>query len=759
MATVTKDFRIKSGLVVEGATGTINGEDIITTGSTTDDLAEGSTNQYYTESRAKTDAAELLTGATLTNITITGNGSGLTITAENGGIQDLTGFDTDDLSEGATNLYFTNSRALAATASAYDPAGSAATAESNANAYTDTAIGNISSTLNISSDSGTDSITLGSETLTFTGGAGIDTSISSNAVTVAVDAGSGIELTSEGVSVKTNGTLEVDGNNNLGVNVGNGLTTNFNTDLSVDVTYIAQNIILGGGNPSGLETEGPSSQLRVKAGDGIELTSEGVSVNTGYGLEIDGQGQLAVNNGYGISTFNQDVAVDLMTISGDLVGFGLEQQMNKIGVKAGNGINVSANSGSSVEIALANESGLQFNNGDLKVHAGSYITLDSGGVSVNKNSIAADIVGPGLSWNPMLPSMSDPRVMVKTDDSTIMIDGNDAISVNYGNGLTVESSELVVDTSVIASRSYVDSVISGLTWKSAVNLLASSNVDLSAAHGTLVIDGHAALDGSDAGYRLLLTGQTDPTENGIYEYTAPGMPGLTPYELVRASDSDTYQELVGAAVFVMEGTTYGSTSWVQSNHYLSDFSNQEWDQFAGQGSYTAGNGLEINGNEFAIDDTVVVTHTDLEGYLNSTSGSEGTTILYVQDYVATAIETGDATATPTYLAVDINSIATQVASTYTTTGGSAEVAYEFDDTFRSAKFLVKLARGTHTEISEVLVTLDTADNIAITEYAVVGTNGSLGTISATYDGINEKVQLTVDTPSATTVKVAGTLLA
>lgn len=73
----------------------------------TDDIEEGSTNLYYTESRAKTDAAELLTGATLTNITITGNGSGLTITAENG----VADSDTDDLAEGTTNLYFTDERA------------------------------------------------------------------------------------------------------------------------------------------------------------------------------------------------------------------------------------------------------------------------------------------------------------------------------------------------------------------------------------------------------------------------------------------------------------------------------------------------------------------------------------------------------------------------------------------------------------------------------------------------------------------------
>jgi hypothetical protein len=73
----------------------------------TDDIEEGSSNLYYTTNRAKTDAAALLTGATLTNITITGNGSGLTITAENG----VADSNTDNLSEGSTNKYFTDERA------------------------------------------------------------------------------------------------------------------------------------------------------------------------------------------------------------------------------------------------------------------------------------------------------------------------------------------------------------------------------------------------------------------------------------------------------------------------------------------------------------------------------------------------------------------------------------------------------------------------------------------------------------------------
>jgi hypothetical protein len=76
-------------------------------GLTTSDIEEGS-NLYFTDGRAKTSAADLLTGATLSNITITGNGSGLTITAENGVAQST----TDDLTEGVNNLYFQDSRVL-----------------------------------------------------------------------------------------------------------------------------------------------------------------------------------------------------------------------------------------------------------------------------------------------------------------------------------------------------------------------------------------------------------------------------------------------------------------------------------------------------------------------------------------------------------------------------------------------------------------------------------------------------------------------
>ena len=191
MATVAKNFRVKNGLVVEGTTATVNGNNILTAANTTDDITEGSTNLFLTDERVQDAVNALVSSGTHSNITVTyddvanslsfaadaslipdtdslsegstnlyhtdervqdavnaliagGTHENITITyddanntlsfvAENG----VADSDTDDLAEGTTNLYFTDQRALDATNAAYDAAGSAATAESNANSYTD----------------------------------------------------------------------------------------------------------------------------------------------------------------------------------------------------------------------------------------------------------------------------------------------------------------------------------------------------------------------------------------------------------------------------------------------------------------------------------------------------------------------------------------------------------------------------------------------------------------------------------------------
>jgi hypothetical protein len=137
--------------------------------------------------------------------------------------------------------------------------------------------------------------------------------------------------------------------------------------------------------------------------------------------------------------------------------------------------------------------------------------------------------------------------------------------------------------------------------------------------------------------------------------------------------------------------------------------------------------------------------------------AEADAISSANDYTDTAVATGDATATPIYEALNVNDVAKQVAATVSGFGTFAATAYSWlAADYRTAKFLVKVAYGTHTEVSEVLLTLDTEDNIAITEYAIVGTNGSLATVSATTDGTD--VDLVVTPGNDATITIYGTLL-
>ena len=138
MATVTKNFKVKHGLVVEGSTGTINNFDILT--KSTDD-------QQYIVDLVGGDASSTATANTIVLRDGFANFAANTITADvvgdvTGQVSDISNHDSDDVTEGSTNLYFTDQRAEDAMAGLYDPTGSAANAYSNATAYTDLEIGN-----------------------------------------------------------------------------------------------------------------------------------------------------------------------------------------------------------------------------------------------------------------------------------------------------------------------------------------------------------------------------------------------------------------------------------------------------------------------------------------------------------------------------------------------------------------------------------------------------------------------------------------
>ena len=83
----------------------------------TDDLTEGTTNLYHTSERVDDRVAALIVGGTNITATYDDTANTLTIaaTGTSGGGYDLSNNTTDEVAEGTTNLYHTDARALAAT--------------------------------------------------------------------------------------------------------------------------------------------------------------------------------------------------------------------------------------------------------------------------------------------------------------------------------------------------------------------------------------------------------------------------------------------------------------------------------------------------------------------------------------------------------------------------------------------------------------------------------------------------------------------
>ncbi len=172
----------------------------------------------------------------------------------------------------------------------------------------------------------------------------------------------------------------------------------------------------------------------------------------------------------------------------------------------------------------------------------------------------------------------------------------------------------------LVKYSEIQALSSGLDWKQAVNLLWDDpNAGLTGDTSTLVIDGHVTLTSAHNGYRILITNGTNA---GIWTFNDDGIS----WTLTRSTDANEFTELVGAAVFVMEGTQYGATSWVQSNHYIVDFANQEWSQFSGQGTYIGSNSIQVDGNQInAIVDTasgLAISNDGIQVNVNTNKGLE-----------------------------------------------------------------------------------------------------------------------------------------
>jgi hypothetical protein len=301
------------------------------------------------------------------------------------------------------------------------------------------------------------------------------------------------------------------------------------------------------------------------------------------------------------------------------------------------------------------------------------------------------------------------------------------------------------DTAEANANAYTDNAVSGLNWKQAVNLLYDAAIPVLSGSGAsqLIVDGHDPLGDADSGYRVLITQSSNA---GIYVFNSTA----GSWTLTRAEDADEFGELIGSAVYVMEGTQYGSTSWVQSNHYITNFSGQSWTQFSGQGSVTAGSGITVDGLEVSINRTTVdnwydeagaasAAQTAAEEYADglasnydpagSAQGAYDNAVTYVDGEITTALTTAQGYADTAES--DANTYTDNAITNGLAVGGAIKTAIDAAETDANSYTDTEIGALTTDDIEEGLTNQYFTDSRARTSIVDALTNANKTNIEIT----------------------------
>lgn len=522
-----------------------------------------------------------LTGSTLSStntngdINITPNGTGKTIISNlytdattsltefiqdvaGGGIVDSAEIDaTYDDAAGTTSLAL---KTTGVTAGSYGSATAIPTFTVDSKGRL-TAAGSVSvaTTLNLTGDTGSDGISLLTETLAIVGGEGIDTAITANTLTISAEDASttnkgvasfdtaNFTVTAGAVSAKTI-TL---GSSTLAL----GSTTTGLAGLSS--LGVTGNATVGGTlNVTGATTL--SSTLGVTGNTTLGGTL-GVTGATTLSSTLGVAGDFAVNtNKFTVAATSGNTSVGgTLSVTGNSTLAGTLAVTNDLSVNT-NKFNVAASTGNT---SIA---------GTLGVTGAATLssTLDvTGNLSVNSNKFT---VAAG-SGNTAIAG-------------TLAVTGAATFSsaVNMSGQKITNLAEPTADSDA-ATKYYVDAARSGLDIKNSVKAATTGNITLS---GTQVIDGVTL----SVGDRVLVKDQSTASQNGIYVVAAGAWS--------RSTDADAPAELnPGTFVFVEQGTVNDNTGFVVVSDTVLTIGTDDinWTLFSTSGTLVAGAGLSKNG--------------------------------------------------------------------------------------------------------------------------------------------------------------------
>ena len=138
-------------------------------------------------------------------------------------------------------------------------------------------------------------------------------------------------------------------------------------------------------------------------------------------------------------------------------------------------------------------------------------------------------------------------------------------------------------------------------------------------------------------------------------------------------------------------------------------------------------------------DNIVATHKWVADNFDEI-GAANNALNVAETYTDNAIQNGNSGATPTYAGINLDWVSKLIAGY--TSGSGTLVPVQWSSNYGTAKFTVHVRDGVHSQASEILIARDSSNNIHMTEYAIVTTNGILADVSATYDSGNMKITVT-----------------
>jgi hypothetical protein len=200
------------------------------------------------------------------------------------------------------------------------------------------------------------------------------------------------------------------------------------------------------------------------------------------------------------------------------------------------------------------------------------------------------LIGP--AGTPFYASISPNQSGLNITNSTInstTIGATSPSTAAFTSGTVAATPTAATD---LVNKQYVDYFAAGLSWKQPVN--AASTANITSLSGLQTIDTVSLV----AGNTVLVKNQSTASQNGIYLVSSGAW--------TRSVGADTWDEYVGAIVFVISGSQADS-AWYSSAQPGGTLGTTaiNWYNFSVASTYTAGTGLTLTATQFSITNTGV----------------------------------------------------------------------------------------------------------------------------------------------------------